>query len=300
MTEHGPHARAFYHVIPGANGYKILLKVPTVLAQRQSSSNFESSIMSEETRPLISGKRERYEDEELVLTPFTAFARKVGAEFIGTFILIFTAAATPIVNKQLGGLSVFALSATPALAVTTIIFSTGHICGAHLNPSVTISFAALGQFPWIQVPVYIFAQLLASVLASFILKGVYYPDIAAGVTVPIGSDLQAFVLELVISFILMFVNTALATDRSAVGDMAAVAVGATVFVNNLAASQATGASMNPARTIGPAIAANCYKSLWVYIVAPTLGCLLGAAGYTIVRTTGASKPKKWGRNELLQ
>ncbi|KAJ7962770.1 aquaporin NIP6-1 [Quillaja saponaria] len=216
--------------------------------------------------------------------PPVPLARKVGAEFIGTFILIFAGTATAIVNqKTQGSETLVGLAGSTGLAVMIVILSTGHISGAHLNPAVTIAFAALKHFPWKNVPMYIGAQVLASLCAAFALKVVFHPIMGGGVTVPSGGYGQAFALEFIISFNLMFVVTAVATDTRAVGELAGLAVGATVMLNILIAGETTGGSMNPVRTLGPAIAANNYKAIWVYLTAPILGTLCGAGTYTVVK-----------------
>ncbi|XP_009590733.1 putative aquaporin NIP5-1 [Nicotiana tabacum] len=219
--------------------------------------------------------------------PDVSLTRKLGAEFVGTFILIFAATAGPIVNQKYSGVeSLIGNAACAGLAVMIVILSTGHISGAHLNPSLTIAFAALRHFPWVQVPAYVAAQVSASVCASFALKGVFHPFMSGGVTVPSVNTGQAFALEFLITFNLLFVVTAVATDTRAVGELAGIAVGATVMLNILVAGPSSGASMNPVRTLGPAVAAGNYKSLWIYLVAPTLGALAGAAVYTLVKLRG--------------
>ncbi|XP_055819550.1 probable aquaporin NIP5-1 [Solanum dulcamara] len=219
--------------------------------------------------------------------PDVSLTRKLGAEFVGTFILIFAATAGPIVNQKYNGVeSLIGNAACAGLAVMIVILSTGHISGAHLNPSLTIAFAALRHFPWVQVPAYVAAQVSASICASFALKGVFHPFMSGGVTVPSVNTGQAFALEFLITFNLLFVVTAVATDTRAVGELAGIAVGATVMLNILVAGPSSGASMNPVRTLGPAVAAGNYKSLWIYLVAPTLGALAGAAVYTLVKLRG--------------
>ncbi|XP_015084985.1 probable aquaporin NIP5-1 [Solanum pennellii] len=219
--------------------------------------------------------------------PDVSLTRKLGAEFVGTFILIFAATAGPIVNQKYNGAeSLIGNAACSGLAVMIVILSTGHISGAHLNPSLTIAFAALRHFPWVQVPAYVAAQVSASICASFALKGVFHPFMSGGVTVPSVNTGQAFALEFLITFNLLFVVTAVATDTRAVGELAGIAVGATVMLNILVAGPSSGASMNPVRTLGPAVAAGNYKSLWIYLVAPTLGALAGAAVYTLVKLRG--------------
>ncbi|KAK2997428.1 hypothetical protein RJ639_025627, partial [Escallonia herrerae] len=161
---------------------------------------------------------------------------QVGAEFVGTFILVFAAAAGPIVNQKYDGVeTLIGNAACSGLAVMIVILSTGHISGAHLNPSVTIAFAALRHFPWNQVPAYIAAQVSASVCASFALKGIFHPFMSGGVTVPSIGTGQAFALEFLVTFNLMFVITAVATDTRAVGELAGIAIGATVLLDILIA-----------------------------------------------------------------
>ncbi|KAG6422232.1 hypothetical protein SASPL_118797 [Salvia splendens] len=219
-------------------------------------------------------------------SPPITLARKVGAEFIGTLIIIFAGAAAAIVNQRTKGAeTLLGMAASSGLAVMIVILSTGHISGAHLNPSITVAFAALRHFPWKHVPVYIGAQVSASICASFMLKSIFEPIMGGGVTVPSpGVEYaQAFALEFIITFNLMFVVTAVATDTRAVGELAGIAVGATVMLNILIAGESTGGSMNPVRTLGPAIAANNYRAIWVYLTAPILGALAGAGVYSAVK-----------------
>lgn len=146
---------------------------------------------------------------------------QLGAEFIGTFILIFIATAGPIVNQKYGAETLTGNAACAGLAVMVVILSTGHISGAHLNPSLTIAFATLRHFPWAHVPAYIAAQVLGSICASFALKAVFHPFMSGGVTVPSISNGQAFALEFLITFNLLFVVTAVATDTRAVSILTA-------------------------------------------------------------------------------
>ncbi|XP_019451614.1 PREDICTED: probable aquaporin NIP5-1 [Lupinus angustifolius] len=216
--------------------------------------------------------------------PVVSIAQKIGAEFVGTFILIFAAVAGPIVNNKYNGAeSLMGNAACSGLTVMFVIISIGHISGAHLNPSVTIAFAAFRHFPWTLVPAYIAAQVSASICASFALKAVYHPYLTGGVTVPSVTVGQAFATEFIITFILMFVITAVATDTRAVGELAGIAIGATVLLNILIAGPTSGGSMNPVRTLGPAVAAGNYKHIWIYFVAPPLGALAGAGVYTLIK-----------------
>ncbi|XP_038906821.1 probable aquaporin NIP5-1 [Benincasa hispida] len=213
-----------------------------------------------------------------------SLTRKVGAEFIGTFILIFAATAAPIINQKYNAaISLIGNAACAGLAAMIVIISTKHISGGHLNPSLTIALAVVRHFPWARVPAYIVAQVSASICASFALKGVFHPFMSGGVTVPSVGTGQAFALEFLITFNLLFVVTAIATDARAVGELAGIAVGATVVLNILIAGSSTGGSMNPVRTLGPAVAAGNYRELWLYMVAPTLGAIVGAKTYTLVK-----------------
>ncbi|XP_021815223.1 probable aquaporin NIP5-1 [Prunus avium] len=217
-------------------------------------------------------------------TPTVSLTRKLGAEFVGTFILMFAASAGPIVNQKYHGAeTLIGNAACAGLGVMIVILSTGHISGAHLNPSLTIAFAALRHFPWVHVPAYIAAQVSGSICASFALKGAFHPYMSGGTTVPTVSTGQAFALEFIITFNLLFVVTAVATDTRALGELAGLAVGATVMLNILIAGPSSGGSMNPVRTLGPAVAAGNYTKLWIYLVAPTLGALAGAGTYTAVK-----------------
>ncbi|GFS32014.1 NOD26-like intrinsic protein 5;1 [Actinidia rufa] len=191
--------------------------------------------------------------------PDISLTRKLGAEFVGTFILIFAATAGPIVNQKYNGAeTLIGNAACAGLAVMIVILSTGYIA----------------------------AQVSASICASFALKGVFHPFMSGGVTVPSVSTGQAFVLEFLITFNLLFVVTAVATDTRAVGELAGIAVGATVMLNILVAGPSSGGSMNPVRTLGPAVAAGNYTSIWIYLVAPTLGAVAGAGIYTAVKLQG--------------
>ncbi|KAJ4969791.1 hypothetical protein NE237_002890 [Protea cynaroides] len=211
---------------------------------------------------------------------------QIGAEFVGTFILIFSAAAGPIVNQKYNGAeTLIGNAACSGLAVMIVILSVGHISGAHLNPSVTVAFATFCKFPWIQVPAYIIAQVSASICASFVLKETFHPFMSGGITVPTVNTRQAFAVEFIITFILMFVIFAVATDPRAVRELAGIAIGAAVMLNILVAGPLTGASMNPIRSLGPAVAAHNYDSIWIYFLAPTLGALAGAGVYSTVRIT---------------
>ncbi|XP_058087915.1 probable aquaporin NIP-type [Magnolia sinica] len=212
--------------------------------------------------------------------------QKVLAEILGTFFVVFAGCGAVAVNKIYGSVTFPGICITWGLIVMVMIYSVGHISGAHFNPAVTIAFAIFRRFPYRQVPIYIVAQLLGSILASGTLRLALdsKTDHFFG-TVPVGSNAQSLVLEIIISFLLMFVISGVSTDNRAIGELAGLAVGSTISLNVFVTGPVSGASMNPARSIGPAIIMNNYKGLWVYIIGPIIGTIAGAFAYNLIRFT---------------
>ncbi|KAG0592133.1 hypothetical protein KC19_1G227800 [Ceratodon purpureus] len=218
------------------------------------------------------------------LRPNTTLVQKVVAEVISTFILVFTGCGAAMVNTISDGkVTPVGISLVFGLVVTIMIYAVGHISGAHMNPAVTLAFAVARHFPWTQVPLYIGAQCGGSIMASFTLRWILHPAASEGATLPAGSDVQSFLLEIVITFILMFVVAAVATDTRACGELAGIAVGSAVALNALMAGPISGASMNPARSLGPAVASGNYRAIWVYITGPIIGSVLGMMAYNSIR-----------------
>uniref|UniRef100_A0A0E0MST3 Uncharacterized protein n=1 Tax=Oryza rufipogon TaxID=4529 RepID=A0A0E0MST3_ORYRU len=221
------------------------------------------------------------------------FMQKILAEILGTYFMIFAGCGAVVVNQSTGGAVTFpGICAVWGLVVTVLVYSVSHISGAHFNPAVTVAFATCGRFRWKQVPSYVVAQVLGSTMASLTLRVVFVGG-GGGArgehlffgTTPAGSMAQAAALEFVISFFLMFVVSGVATDNRAIGELAGLAVGATVAVNVLFAGPVTGASMNPARSLGPAMVAGRYGGVWVYVAAPVSGTVCGAWAYNLLRFT---------------
>ncbi|KAJ6718881.1 AQUAPORIN NIP2-1 [Salix purpurea] len=212
--------------------------------------------------------------------------QKIIAEVIGTFFVIFTGCGSVVVEKMYGSVTFPGICVVWGLIVMVMVYSVGHISGAHFNPAVTVTFAIFRHFPYKQVPLYMVAQLLGSLLASGTLSLLFnVPDEAYFGTIPVGPDIRSFVTEIIISFLLMFVISGVATDNRAIGELAGIAVGMTIMLNVFVAGPVSGASMNPARSLGPAIVMRKFKGIWVYLVAPPIGTILGALCYNLIRFT---------------
>lgn len=208
--------------------------------------------------------------------------RKAAAEAIGTFTLVFAGCGAIVVNAQSGALGHVGVCLTFGLVVAGMIFATGHVSGAHLNPAVTVAFASTGAFPWRQVPAYVAAQLGAALLGSLAIAALIGTDAHLGATLPAQGLAQAVALEALFTAVLMFVIQSVATDARASGQLAAVAIGGTVALLALMGGPLTGASMNPARSLGPALVSGELTGAWLYVVGPVLGALGGAGAYRVV------------------
>ncbi|KAG8385387.1 hypothetical protein BUALT_Bualt03G0037700 [Buddleja alternifolia] len=216
-----------------------------------------------------------------------SFIQKIIAEALGTYFLIFAGCAAVVVNADKDKvISLPGIAIVWGLVVMVMVYSVGHISGAHFNPAVTIAFATCKRFPWKQVPAYVAAQLLAAILASGTLRLLFngHHDHFAG-TLPTGTEVQSLVVEFIITFYLMFVISGVATDNRAIGELAGLAVGATILLNVMFAGPISGASMNPARSLGPAIVSSNYRGIWIYLLGPTAGAIAGAWVYNIIRFT---------------
>ncbi|XP_010088157.2 aquaporin NIP2-2 [Morus notabilis] len=212
--------------------------------------------------------------------------KKVLAEVIATYLLVFaTCGAGAISANDPRRVSQLGASVAGGLIVTVMIYAVGHISGAHMNPAVTLAFAAVRHFPWKQVPLYAAAQLTGAISAAFTLREILDPIKRIGTTSPSGTDSQALAMEIVVTFTMMFVTSAVATDTKAIGELAGIAVGSSVCITSILAGPVSGGSMNPARTIGPAIASKYYKGIWVYMVGPFIGTLLGSLTYKVIRVS---------------
>jgi MIP family channel proteins len=210
--------------------------------------------------------------------------QRLAAEFIGTFALVLAGAgAIVIAADQPGSISHEGISATFGLVIMAMIYATGHISGAHFNPGVTVAFALTRHFSVRDVAPYVAVQCAAAIAAAAVLRALFGNLANLGATLPAGSEAQSFALEAILSFILMFVIMAVATDSRAIGQAAAIAIGGTVALEALFAGPISGASMNAARSLGPAVVSGNLDHLWLYLVATPIGAVLGALAYTLVR-----------------
>ncbi len=212
----------------------------------------------------------------------TAVARSMLAEAIGTFALVFAGCGAIMVDHQTHALGHVGVAISFGLVIMIMIYAVGHISGAHFNPAVTFAFAVSRHFPPARVLAYWTAQLAGALGAALVLRGSLGDVAHVGATLPAGSNGQAFLWEAVLSFFLMFVIMAVATDARAVGEAAAIAIGGTVGLDAMFGGPITGASMNPARSLGPAIAAGDFTSIWVYLAAPIAGAAAAAVAYQVV------------------
>jgi aquaporin Z len=207
--------------------------------------------------------------------------RRVMAEVVGTFFLVLVAAGAPVVDAHFGG-SIGRASAVvaPALMVMAIILALGAVSGAHLNPVVSVAFALRNEFPWRRVPLYLVAQVVGAVLACLFLWAMFGKAGGLGGTVPGPhvTDVKAMVMEVVLTFGLVTTILGTASGAQNVGPLSALAVAGYIALAGLWSSPVSGASMNPARSLGPDIVMNGYAHLWVYLVGPTLG-MLCAVGF---------------------
>lgn len=209
--------------------------------------------------------------------------RKMVAEAIGTFILVFVGTSALMLTDNY----VFAFG----FALIAIVYAIGHVSGAHVNPAVTLSLAITGRFPMFQVPYYWAAQVIGALLASLVLRLLYGNLENLGAT-QIGdgySMIDGFVLELVMTAIFVFVIHAVATDERSPAAATGLAIGGTLLVIQVAAGEVSGGSVNPARSLAPAIVSGTYDDLWIYLIAPFIGAILGAIAYEFIGGADATQ-----------
>ena len=213
--------------------------------------------------------------------------KKYVAEAIGTFALVFAGTGAIVVNDvSQGAISHAGIALTFGLVVMAMIYAIGDVSGAHINPAVTIAFWVAKRFDGREVVPYIVAQLLGAFAASGVLRVLFLEHDTLGATLPTGPWWQSFVFEVLLTFILMFVILNVSTGAKEKGIMAGAAIGGVVAFEAMFAGPICGASMNPARSIAPALMSSNLQHMWLYVVAPVLGALLAVPGCRCIQEDG--------------
>jgi len=219
--------------------------------------------------------------------------RRLFSELLGTFLLVLVAVGGGMVNVRFGGNAVpyTARVVAPALMVAAVILFMGTVSGAHLNPAVSVAFAARGDFPWKRVPAYIVAQFLGAALATLLLWALIGKQGSAGLTLP-GHGIStgiALVWEMVLTAGLVSVILGTASGAQQIGPLAAIGVGSYIALAGLWGSPVSGASMNPVRSLGPALVLNNWTAWWAYLIGPVAGALIAVGFAHILRGRGGGR-----------
>ncbi len=206
------------------------------------------------------------------------------AEGIGTFALVFTGCGSAIVNDTFGGaLGLVGVSLVFGLIVMAMIYSIGNISGAHINPAVTLGLLFAGKLEQKFVIPYISSQVVGAITAAILLHIIFPNHPTLGSTMPSGSNVQGFFMEVILTFILMFVILNVVSGPKENGILAGLIIGGTVTLDILLGGPVTGASMNPARSLGPALISGNFTSLWIYFIAPVLGAFIACKAHSLIR-----------------
>lgn len=210
--------------------------------------------------------------------------RKYTAEAIGTFALVFCGSGAIVIDQQTGGaVTHIGVAITFGFIVMSMIYALGNISGAHLNPAVTIAFAIAKKFPVRQVVPYAISQLAGALIASLALHLMFPANELLGTTLPAGSNMQSFILEIILSFFLMLVILNVAHGSKEQGMFAGLAIGSVVLLEAMFAGPICGASMNPARSLAPALVSGHLQSVWVYLTAPVIGAVAAVPIYAYLK-----------------
>lgn len=213
--------------------------------------------------------------------------RKLAAEIFGTFSLVFAGTGAIIINDISGGaITHVGVSLTFGLVVLAMIYAIGDVSGCHLNPAVTIGFFFARKFQARLVVPYIASQCVGAGLASLILWAMFPAHPTLGATLPAGSAVQSFIMETILTMILMFVILFVSSGSKEKGMFAGVAVGSVIAFEAMFAGPLSGASMNPARSLAPAIASGRLEFLWIYLTAPVLGACAGVFAFRYIHDPG--------------
>lgn len=213
--------------------------------------------------------------------------RPLFAEAFGTFALVFAGTGAIVINDVSGGaITHVGIALTFGLIVLAMIYAVGDVSGAHLNPAVTLGFVAARRFPAQRAAPYLLAQCCGAFVASGTLRFLFPDHATLGTTLPAGTALQSFVLEFLLTLILMFVILSVSSGAKEKGVLAGVAIGAVIALEALFAGPICGASMNPARSVAPAVVSGQLAHLWVYLAAPVAGALAGVLACRCTQPAG--------------
>jgi aquaporin NIP len=209
--------------------------------------------------------------------------RELWAEMIGTFILIFAGTGAIVINNQTAALGHVGIALTFGLVVLALIYALGDVSGAHFNPAVTIGFSLAGRFPWAKVPGFLLAQGAGAMAASALLRGLFPLDAKLGATLPAGTEGQSFVLEVFLTWFLMITILSVSWGAKEKGITAGLAIGAVIGLEAMFAGPICGASMNPIRSLAPALVSGHLEHLWIYLAGPMLGAALAVPTVRILQ-----------------
>jgi len=213
--------------------------------------------------------------------------KKAFAEFLGTFALVFAGTGAIVINEVSSGAITHAgIALTFGLVVMAMIYTVGDISGAHLNPAVTVGFWAARRFPGRAIAPYLMSQSAGALTASALLRILFPQNRLLGATIPAGSELQSFILECVLTFLLMLTILNVSTGAKEKGITAGIAIGAVIALEAMFAGPICGASMNPARSFAPALISGHLEHLWLYLVAPPLGSCAAMLACRCIREPG--------------
>jgi aquaporin NIP len=211
------------------------------------------------------------------------------AEFIGTFFLVFAGTGAIVVDGMTHAVTHVGVALVFGLVIAAQVYAFGHVSGAHFNPAVTIGFWAAREFAGARVPFYVCAQLTGAVAASVVLRMIFGNVASLGVTLPNGPESASFWLELLMTSLLLLVILGSAVHGRAIKSFAGIAIGSTIALDALFGGPVSGASMNPARSLGPALVAGIWRAQWIYLIAPIAGAVLAVLIYKLISDTDAEE-----------
>jgi aquaporin Z len=207
---------------------------------------------------------------------------KLAAEFIGTFALVFAGTGAVVINEISGGaITHVGIALTFGLVVLAMIYAIGEVSGAHLNPAVTLAFFMARRFPGKSVLPYVLSQTAGAFAASGAMRSIFGNVADLGTTLPAGLAMQSFALEILLTTFLVFVILCVATGSKEQGLMAGIAIGATLALDAMFGGPISGGSMNPARSLAPAVISGNLTSLWVYLTAPFVGAAVAVGCWRV-------------------